>query len=344
MNTNTKIDELIAGYFAQGLDTHELSELREWLLQSNENKLHFKKMQEVWFSSIAADDELRFNKEIAFQRFLSRTKATQAEDEPLAENKPRYFIHVLRAVAAVAVLVLFVGGGYWFGNDRLIKQFADISIEAPLGSRTKTYLPDGTLVWLNAGTKITYSQGFGVHDRKLELNGECYFEVTKNPELPFDVKTNNLTVRVLGTKFNFRDYTDEMEAKVTLLEGKVSLNNPMHAADNMCLFPNQQAVLDKERGTISISSVKAQRSSEWTLGLIFFNEEKLPDIAKELERYYNVKIVIADDSIRNLRFYGNFTRTEQTIQEVLGVLASTNRLSYKIGGKNIVLFRSTKNK
>ena len=333
----TRIDELITGYFAQGLDNSELAELHEWVTSSIENKNYFVHMQEVWFSAIGAKEEFRFDKEKAFQRFLSRIEVYSEDEQEEPAGKGVFWIGVRRLAAAVALLIVFAGSGYWLGNNHISRQITDVSVEAPLGSKTKIYLPDGTLVWLNAGSIITYSQGFGFKDRNVALQGEGYFEVTKNKDLPFEVKTNDLKVLVLGTKFNFRNYNDEEEARVTLLEGKVSANSGVNYSDEHFLIPNQQIILDKKTGNVSISNVNAKFAKIWTKGIIFFDEEKLPDIAKDLERSYNVKINITDDSLRNYRFYGNFTRNEQTIQEVLDVLASTHRLNYKIDGKVITL-------
>jgi len=333
----TRIDELITGYFAQGLDNSELAELHVWLTSANENKKYFMHMQEVWFSAIGAKEEFRFDKEKAFQRFLSRIEvySEEAQDEP--DSKRVFWIGARRIAAAVAMLIVVAGSGYWFGNNHINKQITDVTVEAPLGSKTKIYLPDGTLVWLNAGSIISYSQGFGFKDRNVALQGEGYFEVTKNKALPFEVKTSDMKVLVLGTKFNFRNYNDEVEARVTLLEGKVSANSGLNYSEEHFLTPNQQIILDKKTGSVSISNVNASFAKIWTKGLFFFDEERLPDIAKELERSYNVKINIADDSLREYRFYGNFTRNEQTIQEVLDVLVSTHRLNYKMNGKVITL-------
>ena len=333
----TRIDELITGYFAQGLDNSELAELHEWITSSVENRSYFAHMQEVWFSAIGAKDEFRFNKEKAFQRFLSRIEVYSEEERDEPTGKHVFRIGARRMAAAVALLIVFAGSGYWLGNNQISKQITDVSVEAPLGSKTKIYLPDGTMVWLNAGSVISYSQGFGFKNRNVALQGEGYFEVTKNKALPFEVKTNDLKVLVLGTKFNFRNYNDEEEARVTLLEGKVSAGSGLNYTEEHFLTPNQQIILDKKTGGVSISNVNARFAQIWTKGIIFFDEEKLPDIAKDLERSYNVKINIADDSLREYRFYGNFTRNEQTIKEVLDVLASTHRLNYKINGKVITL-------
>lgn len=343
MNTKNDIahfDELIAGYFAQGLNKDELAELQLWLKESVDNKIYFLQSQEVWFSSISANHAIRFDSEKAFQRFLASTITIneKAENEISTKRKTRFFeLNFIRVAAAVAMLVVFTGIGFWVGNGRNFGQLADVKVEAPFGSKTKMYLPDGTLVWLNAGSTLSYSQEFGVDNRKIELVGEGYFEVKKNKNLPFDVITNEMTVRVLGTKFNFRNYGDEDEACVTLIEGKVKLNDNSKNDEGYVLTPNQQAVFDKNNKNIAINTVRATYSSDWTKGLISFDEEKLGNIVRELERLYNVRIAIADDSLLNYRFYGNFTRTEQSIEDVLNVLASTDKLRYEQNGKEITL-------
>jgi ferric-dicitrate binding protein FerR (iron transport regulator) len=343
MDTKTNIanvDELIAGYLAQQLKKDELTELQQWLKASDENKNYLLQSQEVWFSSISANSAIRFNSQKAFQRFLASTITLNetAQTEIPTKHKTRFFeLNFIRVAAAVAVLVVFIGIGYLVGNGGTNPQLANVKVEAPAGSRTKMYLPDGSLVWLNAGSTLIYSQDFGKRNRNIEITGEGYFDVSKNEKLPFNVKTDEMTVRVLGTKFNFRNYVDEDEATVTLVEGKVKLKSSSLNNNEFILEPNQQAVFSKSDSKTVINKVRAKYASDWTKGLISFDEEKLGNIARELERLYNVQITIADDSLLNYRFYGNFTRTEQNIEDVLDVLASTNKLTYEQNGKKITL-------
>jgi ferric-dicitrate binding protein FerR (iron transport regulator) len=343
MDTKTNIahvDELIAGYLVQQLKKDELTELQQWLQASDENKNYFLQSQEVWFSAISANSAIRFDSQKAFQRFLASTITLNGTDqtEIPTKYKTRFFeLNFIRVAAAVAVLLVFMGIGYLVGNGGSYTQLANVKVESPSGSRTKMYLPDGTLVWLNAGSTLIYSQDFGKSNRNIEITGEGYFEVTKNKELPFSVKTDEMTVRVLGTKFNFRNYSDEDEAIVTLVEGKVRLKSSSLNNNELFLEPDQQAVFSKSDSKTVINKVRAKYASDWTKGLISFDEEKLGNIARELERLYNVQITIADDSLLNYRFYGNFTRTEQNIEDVLDVLASTNKLTYEQKGKEITL-------
>ena len=192
--------------------------------------------------------------------------------------------------------------------------------------------------WLNAGSRITYSQGFGVGNRKIELIGEGYFEVKRNEEVPFLVKTNSLLVKVLGTKFNFRDYPDDAEAIVSLSEGKVALNNLLKKEKEAFLLPNERVVLNKKNGRMHVEYSTVSNALQWTNGYLFFDEELLPDVVKELERSYNVKIQIASDTLNTFRFYGNFVHREQNIQEVLEALSATRKIHYIIEGHNITLY------
>ena len=134
---------------------------------------------------------------------------------------------------------------YRQGENNLQNALTQVEVEAPLGAQTRLRLPDGTLVVLNAGSRLVYPQDFGVDNREVELSGEGYFEVERNEKLPFHVQTSSLSVRVLGTKFNFRDYPNDEEAVVSLLEGKVALDNRLRAEAEMILLPNEQVTLDK---------------------------------------------------------------------------------------------------
>lgn len=333
-NTHIEIDELIATYLSQGLKSEKLSELENWLKASPENQKHFQQMREIWFSTISANEEERYNKEEAYSRFLNRTCQIPQEEKTVKKLSLHKFFY---GAAAVALLCLISFASYRTGTEQVKKQFAEMVVEAPLGSKTRLYLPDGSLVWLNAGSTITYSQGFGVEERKLKLSGEGYFEVTRNKQLPFEITTKELQLRVLGTKFNFRNYPEDEEVSVSLLEGKVSLRNYLKN-DALCyLEPDQKAILNKKNGKLMVSASEARYTAEWTNGFLFFDEELLPDIIKELERSYNVKIYIEDESLKTFRFYGNFVRKEQTIQEILEMLASTGKLEYKIEGKTVRL-------
>lgn len=339
-NIHEDIDKLIVDFLANEISSEDKEALHLWLQSSSENQDYFLKLREVWFSVNTANPNLKFDKAKAYQTFIKRKETYQ-----LQNAKPKKQVHIyLRRVAVAAVVASCFGIiGYYLG----FTTYQDIDrplveVEAPLGSRSKIHLPDGSLVWLNAGSYISYNQNFGVKDRSITLKGEGYFEVVNKDNKPFYVNGQNVHIQVLGTKFNVRNHLDEKEIRVTLVDGRVAVNSDSPNAQRYNLMPNQQFIFDREQGTAKIVAVTASNSCEWTNGYLFFDEERLTDIARELERSYNVKIIIADESLMSYRFYGNFTRLEQTIQEVLEVLASTDKLRYEIDGKTITLKQKLK--
>ena len=296
---NKHIDELIANYLTEGLDKNALDELKTWIAASAENQQYFIRQREIWFSAVSREAASVYDKDKAFENFRNRV---ESQKEIQSTSRRGFSLSALWRYAAVVAIIIAVGCiSYWQGEVNVKDTFADISVEAPLGSKTKLYLPDGTLVWLNAGSRMTYSQGFGVDNRKVELEGDH-------------------------------------EVVFSLLEGKVGLNNLLREEKEAVLSPDERAVLNKANGLLTVESVTASNASQWTDGYLFFDEELLPDIAKELERSYNVKIHIANDSLKTFRFYGNFVRREQNIQEVLEALASTEKMQYKIEERNITIY------
>ena len=281
----------------------------------NERSLPDHEEQELWFSALAADDSCAYNVDKAFDRFVSRTQ----QKRRTVFNIPK----IVYGAAAVILLLIASTISYWWGERQLQNQFADILVEAPLGAKTKLILPDSTLVWLNAGSKIVYSQGF---------------EVRKNDKLPFDVMTKELNVKVLGTKFNFRNYDEDEEVTVNLLEGKVQLENYVKKMGINYLSPSEKVTLNKLTGEMIISRAEVKNAKEWMNGGLFFDEMPLSDIVKELNRSYNVKIHIVDEQLAHNRFYALFNRKEQSIYNVLDIITATNQVRYKVEGDSILLY------
>ena len=332
-----EIDNLISKYLTGDIDTQSLKALTEWSRESSENSLYVRSKIELWFSSGVAGSTASLDKEKAFERFKTRVeKAKVAEKQNQRFVRSRSF-RIFYRVAAAILIILLPLAGYWGGMETVKSGFSDIVVEAPMGARTKLYLPDGTLVWLNAGSKITYSQGFGVENRNLDLEGEGYFEVKRNENVPFEIRTKELDLTVLGTKFNFRNYADDEEVVVNLLEGKVRLKNELVSSADVYMSPNEKVVLSKESGHMVKTKINASNSNLWTKDELYFDELLLEDIAKQLSRSFNVKIEVAD-SLKNQRFYGSFRIVGNSIEEILETISSTNRMKYKYENNRYVVY------
>ena len=309
-----------------------MKEKQQHITDRNESGLSNLTDEELWVSSAVADDTQQYDVDQAFERFRKRTGLDQS-------GKQSYKWYRTWSVAAVAIVLLglITVTAYWQGSRQIQSNFSDIVVEAPLGSKTKLTLPDGSTVWLNAGSKMVYSQGFGVSDRRLAFQGEGYFEVEKNDEMPFLVQTHDVNVTVVGTKFNFRNYPEDEEAVVELLEGKVALENQLKEESVRYLSPNEKMVLHKATGKMDITSAKVKEVTLWTENILLFDEDLLPDIVRELERSYHVQIEIENEDLKQTRFYGQFNQLEQNIYDVLDMLSETGKLKYHEEGKVIYL-------
>ena len=309
-----------------------MKEKQQHITDRNESGLSNLTDEELWVSSAVADDTQQYDVDQAFERFRKRTGLDQS-------GRQSYKWYRTWSVAAVAIVLLglITVTAYWQGSRQIQSNFSDIVVEAPLGSKTKLTLPDGSTVWLNAGSKMVYSQGFGVSDRRLAFQGEGYFEVEKNDEMPFLVQTHDVNVTVVGTKFNFRNYPEDEEAVVELLEGKVALENQLKEESVRYLSPNEKMVLHKATGEMDITSAKVKEATLWTENILLFDEDLLPDIVRELERSYHVQIEIENEDLKQTRFCGQFNQLEQNIYDVLDMLSETGKLKYHEEGKVIYL-------
>ena len=289
-----------------------MKEKQQHITDRNESGLSNLTDEELWVSSAVADDTQQYDVDQAFERFRKRTGLNQS-------GRQSYKWYRTWSVAAVAIVLLglITVTAYWQGSRQIQS--------------------DGSTVWLNAGSKMIYSQGFGVSDRRLAFQGEGYFEVEKNDEMPFLVQTHDVNVTVVGTKFNFRNYPEDEEAVVELLEGKVALENQLKEESVRYLSPNEKMVLHKATGEMDITSTKVKEATLWTENILLFDEDLLPDIVRELERSYHVQIEIENEDLKQTRFYGQFNQLEQNIYDVLDMLSETGKLKYHEEGKVIYL-------
>ena len=334
--TINHIDDLIILSLCGELDHEGQRELRDWMAISDEHRNYVQSQEETWFSAINEKELAKYDASKAFESFLDYIGQARKGRPEITSHR---LYRLLRYAAMIAVVALASFFAYQYGQKKLSREFAEIVIEPASGSRTRTVLPDGTSVWLNSGSRLTYSQGFGLIDRQVSLEGEGFFEVTKNKKLPFSVKSKTLQVNVLGTKFNFRDYPDDSEAEIVLSEGFVSLKSLIpNSHETQTLIPGQRAVLNKKTGQFEFDDYDSKKSRLWTQGFLVFDGESIYTIAKKLERCYGVKVTVSSKVLEQNHFYGDFIRQEHSLTDVLEALSGTGKLHYKINGKNVMLY------
>ncbi|QMU30884.1 FecR family protein [Adhaeribacter radiodurans] len=203
------------------------------------------------------------------------------------------------------------------------------TLTTPAGSQYKITLPDGSEVWLNASSTLSFSNSFKKKNRVVELSGEAYFEVAKDKHKPFLVMANNTTVEVLGTHFNVMAYQEEKSINTTLLEGSVKIsNNNSHTI----IKPGYQAKAGK---TIEVEKVNVDAAVAWKKGLFQFQNTDLKTIMRQLERWYGIEISFKG-AIRNQHFTGIISQ-QNDIAQVLKMIQLSGKLNFKIEGKKVII-------
>ncbi len=219
------------------------------------------------------------------------------------------------------------------GKDTLTGQSAGVkynTLIVPRGGEFSLELADGTRVWLNAESRLRYPVAFTGKERKVEMEGEVYFEVVKNNEKPFIVTVNGVDIRVLGTSFNVSAYQEEVVT--TLVEGKVQLKK---GDEQVILSPNQQAIWSDDK--FKVKQVDARNYVLWKEGIFYFEDVDLERILDDMARWYNVNIFYMNPTLKKMKFSVEIKRYED-INEILRRIEQTKRVKFEVKGRTINVY------
>ena len=210
------------------------------------------------------------------------------------------------------------------------------TLEVPRGSEFKVVLSDGTRIWINAQTKLSYPEFFDGEKREVFLVGEAYFEVTHNAEMPFVVTTADMGITVLGTSFNVKAYPEDENVITTLEAGKIR-QKYTKTGEEVVLSPSDQAVYLKSSGQLSTKQVDVREAIGWKDGRVILKNKSLKEIFSELGRWYDFEVEYEDKELANTRFYVNMNRYDD-IKIVLEKLQKTNGIKFMFCGRKIVVY------
>lgn len=206
-------------------------------------------------------------------------------------------------------------------------------LEIPRKGEFKLILADGTRVWLNSESQIKYPVKFGTKERRVYLEGEAYFEVFKNKDVPFIVDMGKASLQVLGTSFNARAYRDEVGIYATLTEGKIQLNT---GKQSLILNPEEQGVADIQSGGLTKRKVDSRLYSGWKDGRFIFQEQTLEEIMNTLSRWYDIQVFFENEAIRKVTFTGNLKRYD-SFDKIIDMLEMTDMAHFKVDGNAIII-------
>jgi ferric-dicitrate binding protein FerR (iron transport regulator) len=287
--------------------------------------------------------------------------------EIITEEKQGFFRG--RRVTLFSILVLLIVGTasfYFFSQKTVSGSVAGKSISSVAtknGNRTKIVLPDGSQVWLNAGSNLDYNNAdFNKGVREVSLNGEAYFDVTKNAEKPFIIHTKKMDIKVIGTAFNVRSYNDDKVAEASLIRGTIEVTLKDRKDQKIILKPNEKisVVNEEPKQDIRPEKVNLVKSKTvlipqivvkeikpnptyniigeiaWTQNKLYFEDETFEDIGHLMERWYGRKVTIANESLKSVHYTGNFEN--ETMEEVLSYLKLSRPFNFRIGSDNVVIY------
>jgi ferric-dicitrate binding protein FerR (iron transport regulator) len=236
------------------------------------------------------------------------------------------FIKWTLRVAGILIIPLIVLFGIQTFNKSSLSRQTSVEIMAPAWSRVQFSLPDGTTGWLNSNSSIKYSGNF-ITDRNIALKGEAFFNVYNNKKSPFVVKTNEVNVTVLGTRFNIASYDNEENIEVVLEEGKLVFSEN-DTKKSFTMSPNDLVVYNKSLKDFSTEIVQTQKYISWTEGKLVFRNDPLDVIARRLERWYNIEVEVNVPLNEDLRLRATFV--DESLEEVLSLLGRSLPIKYNI--------------
>lgn len=295
---------------------------------------------------------------------IERTADAVTEIKP--RNRTRKLFYRMSGAAAVIILAS-VSWIFMHNGSSPSKKNSTIQTQtlvAEKGSRTRTILPDGSSVWLNADSHVTYSENLSANTREVKLDGEAYFDVVKDAKRPFIVHVADYDIRVLGTVFNVKSYPDDKTIETTLIRGLVQVTkHDKKKQKPIYLHPNEKLIVEKfaankELPLPNIQSANVEKNytikpldsslkeperieTAWVYNRLEFNGDNFEELAGKLERWYNVTIIFDDTAVKNLHLHGSFEN--ETIEQALAALKIATPFTYEIHGKEIHIKSAVKN-
>ena len=277
----------------------------------------------------------------------------------------------LIALCSFVTLALITGGIFFYANKKApSKDLAEVhsknEINTKNGSKTNLVLPDGTKVWLNSSSQLTYEKSYGNKLREVNLVGEAYFDVVKNAEKPFLIHTTKMDIKVLGTAFNVKCYPGEKTTETSLIRGSIEVTLK-DRQEKIMLKPNEKLIINnqevpivkniqqtsirpllpkttEEKPIISLSHLTFYPADNtlietaWVQNRLIFSSETFEDVVLKMERWYSVNIEFADGALKKASLTGSFEK--ETVTEALNALQLTTRFFYTIKNNNIIIYKN----
>lgn len=305
-------DELLIAYFKGEVSDEEAQQITEWIEAKIEHQRYYQQLCRLFEVSYWIED-IPEQTEVAFPK---KTKALPWKH------------YVISFMKVAAIFVLGFALHFFLNWQKTTHHELQHQIHVPTGQHVEIMLADGSKVWLNSGSTLTFPSKFNGKKRLVELDGEGFFEVKSDKEHPFIVSTSKYQVKAVGTSFNVYDYQDSPQFEAALLNGKVEVTTNAKKSSVVILTPNQRAALCQ--GVLKVKPIENANNYLWRKGILYFNEPLL-EVFDKLQEYYDIEFQIRNSSLTRKSPYctGKF-RAKDGLEHIIRVLKETNHFDYQI--------------
>ncbi|UCS94998.1 FecR domain-containing protein [Echinicola marina] len=330
-NEENHIDKLLADWLAGNAKEKDKEAIKQWAAESEENLALLENLKDVW--SEKSPEPILVNAE---EKIHEMWEAGMQETE---SNKTLWKA-VWRYAAAILLLISVSGSLYFYMESSdpeptVVAHSNYVIRENPSGQKTKLFLPDGSVAYLNSSSRIKFIQGFSGNERRILLSGEAYFEVAKNKEKPFVVESQGLETVALGTAFNVNAYPGQDELSVSLVEGKVEIRQLGNQGDRLILSPGREASLIQSTNEVLERSFDPMAIIGWKDGKLVFSNAAFDQVKIKLERWFGVKIEVRGDIPQD--WHVSTIYEGQNLKNILTDLQYAKNFAYEIKGDNITI-------
>jgi transmembrane sensor len=321
------IETAIRNYLQGNATAAEEKMLYLWIKEDHENRKLLFREKDLWHAAKLGTRELS---DIELENWI------ELQDRIYVPRQKALRLNQILRYAAIVIIAMGAGwlGHYFYSSDFLNREQTERkTVKVSKGQIKEIFLADGTHVWLNSDSQLSFPSEFSENNREVELSGEAYFEVTANEDSPFLVKTKNHTVKVTGTRFNVCEYPENKIIETTLEEGKVKIITGNLTKD---LFPGQQSSYNTETARIRISEPDFEVYTAWREGRYDFKNQPVSKVFKIIERWWDVTIEYPEEAFKNERISGVLRRYKPLDQHFM-VIRELVPLEYKIDNDLIII-------
>lgn len=317
---------LLLRYVRGATTVEENQYIEQWLQEDPRNEKTVEQIARIYYAQRTQERISRRDSHLAFRRVKEKQQ----------RKKRSLFIRRLSVAAACVALVVSLLSNIFLFNNRttFVAESQYITVETNTGMRSSLYLPDGTLVHLNSGSKFTYPVPYDPQERRVTLDGEGYFEVSHNPDQPFivSVADDRMRVKVLGTRFNINAYSIKDEIYTTLADGSVAMQfvdiAKKRVIGEQLLEPTEKATYNPETNKLLLQKVNPLHEYAWKEGKLIFKDTPMPEVLHKTSTFYNVKFEIEDPVINTYLFTGTFE--ERQLSQLLHYIEISSQINSRI--------------